>query len=94
MVTFPLLCALRGLPDIEGFMLLSSAVGNVRCNMSHNHNGQRKGFSLIPELARRDVWEAQGRGAVLTVNGESVAVLHSHGTDVTVGMKGSPFVAV
>ena len=44
MVTFPPQCAFRGLLDVEGFMLLSSAVGNVKCNMGYNHNGQKEGI--------------------------------------------------
>lgn len=67
-VTFPLLCAFRGLLDIEGFMLLSSVVGNVQCNMSNNHSGQREGFSWIPRVGK--LWCVGGGG-----HGSSVKVL-------------------
>lgn len=61
-VTFPLLSALRGLLAIEGFVLLSSAVGNVQFNMNNNHRSSN-GFSLMPRVSETRCVGGGGHGS-------------------------------
>lgn len=72
MVTFPPLCASKGLMDTEGFTLLSSAVGNVQCNKITITMAKGRGccfFSFDSRVDKGGAREMKAMGVVLKVDG-------------------------